>query len=822
MPARPSPRFGSLDILRWTAFFAVASVSAPALTIALHEDLYLHRHLALVGAAWVVTVAVVIAALRLHRRRLVEETLRTDAEIRGVRRRFEALADGLGKEFFLYEHDRDGVFIYLSPSLPAVLGWSHAEFRTHYSAYLTDHPVNKEVVSRTEGSLAGRQQPPYPVEVRHKDGSTRWLEVYEVPVTNPDGQVASVLGIARDCTASRRAEKELKQVKEAVDQAHEAIAIARSDGTIRLANKAWAHLHGYTPAELVGKHLSMFHTAEQLEWEVTPFNEAVLRTGAERGEIGHVHRDGTLIPTLMTTTLLRTPEGKPDGFIGMARDLRDSRRQDSLMRELLDSLDELVFVTTPARTIAYANVAFRAAVGRTVLAGSDVSEAFAPESRPPWEALLAAVLRGEFPGPARLSLRGRAGMHIPVELHARLIRQGSEALEVRCVGRDLRLSEALVAQAARASLLRSLGVLAGGLAHDFNNLMSVVIGRLSLALDEPSLPGDVRHLLEGAEASAHRASDLSRRLLTLSKGGVCDLRPIDARKLILETAEFALSGSRVVLEASVPEDLWPVNGDQLQLSQVVANVTLNAKQAMPNGGRLTVTARNVELDSGRHISVEFADTGPGIPDEILRRIFEPYFTTKEEGSGLGLAVAIAIIERHAGRIEAGNRPEGGAYFRIHLRASGRPAAAEETPPRVSVRGSGRVLVMDDEPEVLSTAVLVLERAGYEVSQAKDGGQALELALAAQAEGRPFAAAVLDLNVKGGLGGAEVFPDLDKVSPGMVMVASTGLMTPGLERDLLGQGFSALLPKPYTGRTLAKLMAAVLQESRKLSGPGGSL
>lgn len=821
MPARPSRPFGSLEILRWTTLFAVASVSAPALAIALHTDLNLHRHLAVVGAAWVVTVGVLLAALRAHRLRLVEETRRGEEELRGVRRRFEALAEGVGKEFFLYEHDEKGVFIYVSPSLPAILGWSAAEFQTHYSTYLTDHPINREVVARTEASLAGRQQEPYPVEVRHKDGSTRWLEVYEVPVRGRDGNVASVLGIARDCTASRRSEKELKQVKAAVDQAHEAIAIARLDGTMRLANKAWAHLHGYEPAELVGKHLSIFHTKDQLERDVIPFNEAVVQNGAHRGEVGHVHRDGTLIPTWMTTTLLRTPEGEPDGFIGLARDLRDSRRQDTLMRELLDSLDEFVFVTTPARTVAYGNAAFRAALGQTALVGSGVGEAFAPESRLLWDNVLDAVLRGEAPAPARLSLLGRAGVRVPVELHARLIRQGSEALEVRCVGRDLRLSEALVAQAARASLLHSLGVLAGGLAHDFNNLMSVVIGRLSLALDEASLPPDVRHLLEGAESSAHRASDLSRRLLTLSKGGVCDLRPIDARKLILETAEFALSGSRIVLRASVPEDLWPVNGDQLQLSQVVANITLNAKQAMPNGGTLMVTARNVDLDSGRHVCVEFADTGPGIPDELLRRIFEPYFTTKEEGSGLGLAVSIAIVERHAGRIEAGNRPEGGAFFRVHLRASGRSAAAEETPPRESVRGSGRVLVMDDEAEVLSTAVLILERAGYEVSQARDGGRALELARAAQAEGRPFAAAVLDLNVKGGLGGSEVFPDLRKTSPAMAVVASTGFMTPGLERDLLELGFSALLAKPYTGRTLAKLMAGVVQEARKLNAPGGS-
>ncbi|TPW19128.1 MAG: histidine kinase, partial [Elusimicrobia bacterium] len=377
------------------------------------------------------------------------------------------------------------------------------------------------------------------------------------------------------------------------------------------------------------------------------------------------------------------------------------------------------------------------------------------------------------------------------------------------------------AQTARASLLRSLGVLAGGLAHDFNNLMSVVIGRLSLALDEPALGADVRHLLQGAECSAHRASDLSRRLLTLSKGGVCDLRPIDARKLILETAEFALSGSRVVLEASVPEGLWPVNGDTLQLSQVVANISLNARQAMPNGGTLAVTARNIELDSGRHICVEFTDTGPGIPDELLRRIFEPYFTTKDDGSGLGLAVSIAIIERHAGRLEASNRPGGGACFRIHLRASGRPASEAETPPPQPIRGTGRVLVMDDEPEVLSTATLILERAGFEVLQARDGAQALELARAAHGNGRPLRAALLDLNVKGGLGGGEVFGDLRRAAPGVPVVASTGFMTPGLERDLLDQGFTALLPKPYTGRTLAKMMAGVVQEAGKVSGGAAS-
>ncbi|TPW20557.1 MAG: diguanylate cyclase/phosphodiesterase with PAS/PAC and MHYT sensor(s), partial [Elusimicrobia bacterium] len=406
MPARPSSPFSSLDILRWTTAFAVFSISAPAAAIALHQDLALHRHLFLVGIAWVVTVAVLLAALRIHRLRLVEETRRADDELKGVRSRFEALTQGIGNDFFLYEHDASGVFIYLSPSLPAILGWSPEEFKAHYTTYLTDHPVNRAVVAHTEGSLAGVQQEPYSVEVRHKDGAARWLEVYEVPVLGPDRTVASVFGIARDRTKSRKAEAELLQVRAAVDQALDAVAIADLDGHIRFANKSWARLHGYEPSELTGRHLSMFHTPEQMERDVRPFNEAVARSGSHSGEVGHAHRDGSLIPTAMNTAIYQDADGKPNGLIGVARDLREARQRDTALRELLDSLDEFVFVATAERRVGFLNAAFRAAVGGRMSAGADAAEAFAPESRPFWESALEAALRGESPAPLRLALLG--------------------------------------------------------------------------------------------------------------------------------------------------------------------------------------------------------------------------------------------------------------------------------------------------------------------------------------------------------------------------------------------------------------------------------
>ena len=204
MLSRPGP---SLDVLRWTTVVAVLSVSAPILAIALHQDLTLHRHLAVLGAAWVVLVAVLLLALRFHRLLLIAETKRADLELSSVKSRFETLAEGMGNDSFLYEHDAAGVFVFLSRSVTSILGWSVEEFKAHYTTYLTDHPVNRDVVAHTDGSLAGIQQEAYPVEIRRKDGATRWLEVYEVPVRDPSGKVSSVLGIARDRTKRRHVEK---------------------------------------------------------------------------------------------------------------------------------------------------------------------------------------------------------------------------------------------------------------------------------------------------------------------------------------------------------------------------------------------------------------------------------------------------------------------------------------------------------------------------------------------------------------------------------------------------------------------------------------
>ncbi|TBR20973.1 PAS domain-containing sensor histidine kinase [bacterium] len=819
-------RARSIDVLRWTALAAALSITGPVLVIAFHENLHLHIHLFVLAGVWILAVGLLLAALRAHRRLLVAEVAQADEELASVRRRFEALAAGLKDDFFLYEHDARGDFFYLSPTLPCILGWSAEEFKRHYTTYLTGHPVNREVVAKTEGSLAGVQQEPYPVEVRHKDGSARWLEVYEVPIKDASGKVTSVLGIARDSTKGRRAEEELREIHAAVDQALDALAIARLDGTIRFANKAWAKLHGYAPEELVGKHLSLFHTPEQLERDVLPFNEAVRRAGSHTGEVGHVHRDGTPFPTWMSTTLLKAADGTPTGFVGLARDLREARKRESLTRELVDSLDELVFAVSPAGRLGFANAAFRAAVGRpaAALPGAEAALAFAPDSRALWEKSFESVLRGESLPPLRLALEGRAGLQVPLELQLRLIRAESDAPEVRCVARDLRPSEALVAQTARAELLRSLGVFAGGVAHDFNNLLTVIMGRVSLALDDESIHKESRALLEGAQSSALRASELSRKLLSLAKGGVAETRPTDVRKLLQETAEFALTGSSVKLETSIPEDLWLIDGDETQISQVVANLALNAKQAMPKGGTLRVTARNIELSAeqargmapaspGRHVLVEFADTGSGIPDKLLERIFEPYFTTKEEGHGLGLAVCFSIIDRHGGHMEAASQAGQGAVFSFILRASAQAAKKSETPLPEPAPGRGRLLVMDDEAEVLATATLILERAGYEVLKAKEGGEALSVLAAERSAGRPVAAALLDLTIKGGMGGVEAAEAFRRADPALPLVACTGFMTPGLEKDLLKKGFTALLPKPYTGRTLSRLIASVLAESR---------
>jgi signal transduction histidine kinase/CheY-like chemotaxis protein len=365
----------------------------------------------------------------------------------------------------------------------------------------------------------------------------------------------------------------------------------------------------------------------------------------------------------------------------------------------------------------------------------------------------------------------------------------------------------LEAQARRAQQLDSLGVLAGGIAHDFNNLLTGIVGNIDLARTVSKRAGndDLGELLDQALDASSRATALVKQLLTFSRGGAPARRAVaDLGTVVREVASFAARGTSVRCAIEVEEPLGTVHVDVGQVGQVVQNLVLNACQASASGATVTVRVRREARGEGARVLIEVIDTGRGIAPEHLPRIFDPFFTARSGGTGLGLAVSHSIVHRHGGHIRVRSELGHGTTVTVDLPTIDGAPAVERSAPSSLPHFSGRVLVMDDENAVRRVTHALLTRLGFLVDTAADGAAALEAARRATAECNPFRLAVLDLTVVGGLGAAEISEELRGASPGIRLVLATGYA-----RDDARAGWDAVVQKPYTIAELARALEQAL-------------
>lgn len=372
----------------------------------------------------------------------------------------------------------------------------------------------------------------------------------------------------------------------------------------------------------------------------------------------------------------------------------------------------------------------------------------------------------------------------------------------------------------KARKLESVGILAGGIAHDFNNLLTAILGNVSLAKTLASPQSKIYKRLTEAEKASMRAQELTQQLLTFSKGGAPITQSEDIRELLKETALFVLLGSNVRCEFNVPDDLWRVDVDKGQFSQVIQNLTINANQAMPEGGIITIRANNctndaalknliIPLQKGNYVRISIDDQGCGIPKAYLEKIFDPYFTTKQEGSGLGLATAYSIVEKHKGAITVDSQIGKGTTFTIYLPASKQPVPANSQVSFDEIfTGQGRILIMDDEEIVKEVTGEILVEMGYEVDFADEGCEAIQQYKCAKESNNPYAAVIMDLTIPGGMGGEEAIQQLREYDPAVKAIVSSGYSNDPIMSDYQTYGFCGVICKPYTYEELGKALQRV--------------
>jgi PAS domain S-box-containing protein len=397
-----------------------------------------------------------------------------------------------------------------------------------------------------------------------------------------------------------------------------------------------------------------------------------------------------------------------------------------------------------------------------------------------------------------------------------------EEVGVVVVFRDISERKRIEEELQKADKLNSIGMLAGGIAHDFNNILTVIIGNISLVKLALNTEHGALTKIQNIEKVSMQAKELTQRLLTFSKGDTQVQKIVALSNVLQESVSFGLTGSNVNCDLDVSEDLWFLKMDPGQIAQMFNNLIINASQAMPDGGTIRIRAENAIIEKGSamplppgpYVKVSVTDEGIGIPNDSLSKIFDPFYTTKKKGSGLGLSICHSIVQNHRGHISVESTVGKGTVFRVLLPAQTETDHFHEDDRDTVIAGKGKILVMDDEELVRIVAAEMLTQLGYDPGFAGDGREAIEKYKRAKRAGAPYDAVILDLTVPGGMGGRETLVQLMEIDPDINAIVSSGYAAEPIIAELREQGFIDFIEKPYEIGDLSEVLHRTLSADAK--------
>jgi two-component system cell cycle sensor histidine kinase/response regulator CckA len=525
-------------------------------------------------------------------------------------------------------------------------------------------------------------------------------------------------------------------------------------------------------------------------------------------------------------------DGSVTGVIGIFEDITDRVSAEKSLKELEERF-RLAFHTSPDSininkmdgTYVEINEGFTELTGYTredVIGKSslDINIWDIPEDR---ERLIEGLKKDGFIRNLESRFRMKDGSHGIALMSANIIMlQGSP--HILSVTKDItRLRETekahqeLQAHISQVQKLESIGILAGGIAHDFNNLLALILGNIELALVNLASK-DISRTLNDAKKASIRAKSLTQQLLTFSKGGDPIKNEASIRDIIEDTTSFILRGSNIKSEYTMPKGLYNVEVDSGQISQVIQNIVINAKEAMPDGGKIDISCQNytndlskiISLPQGEYVKISIKDNGIGIPEDHLKKIFDPYFTTKQQGSGLGLSLSYSIVAKHGGQIFAESKPGKGAAFTFYLPAVQPKEHIERKPPEnKNGKAQYSILVMDDEEALRKVAKNMLHHLGHHAVCVADGEQAIKKYKQAKDAETPIDLIIMDLTIPGGMGGKEAVKEILSIDPDAKVLVSSGYSNDPIMANYKAYGFSGAVAKPYELKELMKLVDQVL-------------
>ena len=523
----------------------------------------------------------------------------------------------------------------------------------------------------------------------------------------------------------------------------------------------------------------------------------------------------------IVATPIFNKEGELQRIVILYMDTTNRRRTEMALlesedryRDLFENATDMLQSIAPDGRVLVVNKAWQDVLGYDDddLGRLNIFDILHPDQRPTCRVSFEKILRDGEEFSCQTIFLSKTGKNISVEGKVNCRFVDGKPVALRGVFRDITEKLRMEEELRRTQKLEAVGQLAGGIAHDFNNLLTGIIGNILLAKLK-STNEEVTQLLQNTENASHRAQELTRQLLTFARGGAPVKETASVLEIIREITAFTLSGSNTTWALKTEGDISPVDVDTGQFGQVLQNLVLNSDQAMPDGGVITIRVANCAIDEqttiplpkGRYVKIDIQDQGIGIAREYLSRVFDPYFSTKKKGSGLGLATAYSIVRNHNGLLTVDSEPGVGTTMTIYLPASARQIRKKETVSAEPQHGMGRILVMDDDEIVRKVAAQMLDHLGYEVSEAVDGECALALYQQALTEGNPFTCVILDLTVPGKMGGKETVTRLLAMDPEVKAIVSSGYSNDPIMAEYKRYGFSGVVPKPYS---MEKLSATV--------------
>ena len=745
-------------------------------------------------------------------------------------RTFRLLAENITDVFWIASPDLKKMY-YVSPGYERIWG------RTAEELYANPHqwaecilPEEREQASEAFGALT-RNESSVSVEYRisRPDGTVRWILDRGFQVRDAENSLVRLTGIAADITERKQAEIATRHVAALVRFSDDAIIGKDLNSIITSWNRGAEKIFGYTADEMVGTSIMRLIPDERAKEEEHILSKIRNGESVDHFETLRRTKSGLLIHVSVTASPIKNSAGKIIGVSKVARDITERKLAQEKIAEqaaLLEKARDAIMVRGLDGEILYWNSGAERMYGwtRQETIGRNVSDFLYADQKRFEEANELTIQHGQWQG--ELHYLTRVKNEIIVEARWTLIRDGEgRPKSVLAINTDITEKKKIEAQLMRAQRMESVGTLAGGIAHDLNNILAPII----LSIDFlKSVSGDpqAQKILETIEVSAKRGADIVRQVLSFARGLEGERIVIQPKHLLkdIETIIKDTFPKDIRLKFSVHSDAWTILGDPTQLHQILLNLSVNARDAMPTGGTLTVgvencvldkqyAAMNIDAKAGRYVMMSVADSGTGISRANLDKIFEPFFTTKEfnKGTGLGLSAVMAITRSHGGFVNVYSEVGKGTAFKVYLPATDRSSKTREAhSDQITLpRGNGEtVLIIDDEASILTVTSQTLQAFGYRVVTAADGAHGL----AVYAENKKEISVVLTDMMMPVMGGAATIQALMRINPNVKIIAASGLDANGAPAKVTGGGVRHFLTKPYTAETLLTVLRATLDEA----------